>query len=71
MTPPTRTCCCPSTDRHECIRLRYGIRVDDYDGALEEGCTCACHDEHDEQVREEMEAEAGYDEDDLFYGGDS
>jgi hypothetical protein len=44
-----RQCCCPSTDRHECVRWRLGIGLDDYDEAEDEGCTCSCHDEDEDE----------------------
>lgn len=36
------TCCCPSSDAAECVRIRYRLS---WDAAYEEPCTCACHGE--------------------------
>lgn len=43
LTPAERQrglkCCCPATERRECVRLRYGAV-----GSDDKGCRCACHD---------------------------
>lgn len=39
-------CACPSTDAYTCIRRRYNL---DPCEPLDDGCSCACHDECDEE----------------------
>jgi hypothetical protein len=43
-------CSCPRIDGGDCADTRYGI-----EGQVEDPCSCACHDLHEEQLRESEE----------------
>ncbi len=45
-------CACPRIDGHDCIRVRSGLSIDDFDVDANP-CECHCHDIYEESIRDD------------------